>query len=82
MKIVALYGAEWCGDCRRSRTLLDKYGVSYNYIDIDKVAGASNKVAEINNGLKSIPTIVFDDGSILVEPSNLELQKKLNLGLS
>lgn len=82
MKIVALYGAEWCGDCKRSRSLLDKYEVNYNYIDIDKVAGAADKVAEINNGSKSIPTIVFENGSILVEPSNMELQNKLNLGLS
>ena len=82
MKIVAFYGAEWCGDCRRSRALLDKYGVIYDYIDIDKVADAADKVAEMNNGSKSIPTIVFDDDTILVEPSNLELQNKLHLGFS
>ena len=79
MKIVALYGAEWCGDCRRSRMLLTKYKISYNYIDIDKVTDAADQVAKLNNGFKSIPTILFDDGSILVEPSNEELLSKLGL---
>lgn len=74
-----MYGASWCADCKRSRNYLDEHGISYDFIDIDSVAGAADKVAEINKGLKSIPTIIFSDGDILVEPSNAELAKKLNL---
>lgn len=36
-------------------------------------------VEQINHGKRIIPTILFPDGSILVEPSNAQLAEKLNL---
>ncbi len=77
--IVTFYGAQWCGDCRRSRALLDKHGVSFNYVDLEVVEEAAAEVERINGGSKSIPTIVFSDGSVLVEPSDAELSAKLGL---
>ena len=74
-----MYGAGWCADCKRSREWFKSNNIEYDYIDIDSVEGAADKVAEINKGLKSIPTIIFADGSILVEPSNAQLAKQLNL---
>jgi mycoredoxin len=53
--------------------------VKYLLIDIDEVPGAADEVAKLNNGYKSIPTIVFSDGSVLVEPSNQELSVKLHV---
>lgn len=76
-KPIIIYGAPWCPDCRRSKTYFDQNNISYNWIDIDEVAGAADKVAELNDGLKSIPTIIFPDDSILVEPSNKQLADKL-----
>jgi mycoredoxin len=72
-KQLLFYGAQWCADCRRSKKLLDEYHVSYRYIDIDAVEGAADEVVRINNGLQSIPTICFPDGTVLVEPSNAAL---------
>ena len=77
--ITKFYGATWCADCHRSRKFLDEKNVEYPLIDIDKVPGAADEVAKINNGYKSIPTIVFSDGSVLVEPSNQELANKLQI---
>lgn len=74
---IKFYGATWCPDCRRSKQLLDEKGVEYDYINIDEVEGAAEEVKKINNGMQSIPTIVFPNGTILVEPSNTELQKNL-----
>ena len=72
-----MYGAEWCGDCRRSKRFLDANNVSYNYIDVEADASASDKVIEINGGMRSIPVIVFPDGSHLTEPSDNDLKSKL-----
>lgn len=77
-KKIKFYGATWCPDCRRSKQYLDEKGVTYEYIDIEKVEGAAEEVERINNGYQSIPTIVFPNGKILVEPSNTELQKALD----
>lgn len=77
MPTITLYGADWCPDCKRSMAFLDSKNIKYKYINIDHDPKAAEKVAEINKGLKSIPTIVFQDGSILVEPSNVELAQKI-----
>lgn len=74
---IKFYGATWCPDCRRSKAYLDEKKVSYEFINIDEIEGAAREVEKINNGLRSIPTIVFPNGTVLVEPSNEELQKAL-----
>ena len=79
MKTIQFYGADWCADCIRSKTYLDSHNIPYHYIDIDSTPGAADKAAELNNGLRRIPTIVFPDGAILVEPSNEQLAKQLAL---
>ncbi len=73
MTNIVMYGASWCADCRRSKNFLESKNVPYDYIDIETVPGAADKVADINDGMKSIPTIVFPDGGVLVEPSNDQL---------
>ena len=72
-----MYGAEWCGDCRRSKRFLDSNNVSYEYIDVEADPSASDKVIEINGGQRSIPVILFSDGSHLTEPSDNDLKAKL-----
>lgn len=72
-----MYGAEWCGDCRRSKKFLESNNVAYNYIDVEADASASDKVIEINGGQRSIPVIIFEDGTHLTEPSDAALKAKL-----
>lgn len=74
---IIFYGANWCPDCRMSKELLDSMGVEYEYIDIEKDPEAAKKVVEINKGFQSIPTIVFPDSHILIEPSNKELRAEI-----
>lgn len=77
--MIVLYGANWCPDCRRSKAFLSEQRIPYEYIDLEKVPEASKVVESYNNGKHIIPTIVFDDGSILTEPSNEDLADKLGL---
>jgi len=77
MSNITMYGAEWCGDCRRSKKFLDSNNVAYNYIDVEADASASDKVIEINGGQRSIPVIIFEDGTHLTEPSDAALKAKL-----
>ena len=74
---ITMYAADWCGDCRRSKRLMDSLGVKYDVIDVEKDASAAEKVKEINNGMQSIPVIIFPDGTHLTEPSDPELKAKL-----
>jgi glutaredoxin-like protein len=72
---ITMYGADWCGDCRRSKRLFEELNVEYTLIDTDLTA--ADKVIEINGGAKSIPVIVFSDGTHLTEPSDNDLKAKL-----
>lgn len=82
MADVTMYGADWCGDCRRSKRLLDALDVSYEYIDVDVNDSAREKAVQINGGRQSIPVITFADGTHLTEPSDPALREKLSsLGL-
>ncbi len=76
---ITVYGAYWCPDCRRSKLFLGEHQIPYNWIDIEADPDAERFVIEKNNGKRIIPTIVFKDGSFLVEPSNAELAAKLGL---
>jgi glutaredoxin-like protein len=72
-----MYGADWCKDCRRSKALLDSLEIDYDFIDIEADDSAVEKVIEINGGKKSIPVIVFADGTHLTEPTDPDLKAKL-----
>jgi thioredoxin reductase (NADPH) len=76
---ITVYGAYWCPDCRRSKQFLGEHQIPYNWINIENDPAAEQFVIEKNNGKRIIPTIVFADGSALVEPSNAELAQKLGL---
>lgn len=76
---IRMYGAEWCSDCKRSKLYFDQKGIDYEYIDIDDDPKALKIVRKANKGRRTIPTIIFEDGSILVEPTNQELAAKLGL---
>lgn len=74
---IIMYGASWCPDCHRSRAYLDSHNIPYEWVNIEESAEAADLVTEINGGYRSIPTIVFPDGSHLTEPSNQVLEAKL-----
>ena len=73
-----MYGAMWCGDCRRAKRVLDAHGASYRWLAVEVDPDAAHRVREINGGRQTIPTILFPDGAILVEPSDAELRAKLS----
>ena len=79
---VIVYSTVWCSDCRRTKRFLDAHGIEYTLIDIDQNREAAREVVRINGGFRTIPTVVFEDGSVLVEPSDHELAEKLGLAVS
>jgi mycoredoxin len=76
--IITIYATEWCWDCRRARKFFDQNGIPYQWVNIDHDKEAEIYVKQTNKGMRSVPTIVFPDGSILVEPTNQQLERKLD----
>ena len=76
---LTVYGAPWCSDCKRAKKFLGEQRVHYNWVDVEQDADGLALVERVNKGKRIIPTIVFDDDSMMVEPSNAELAAKLGL---
>lgn len=76
---ILVYGTSWCGDCAMARRFLVQHGVAYRFINIDRDPAGRHYVEATNRGMRSVPTIVFADGSVLVEPSRTELAAQLGI---
>ena len=78
---IVIYGTIWCGDCRRVRRFLDMQNIAYKFIDSDHDKAGEQFVIKTNRGMRSVPTIVFEDSTILVEPSTTQLAMKLGVAV-
>lgn len=76
---IKIYATTWCGDCRMAKRWFDSHDISYEYINIEEDEQAAEYVTRVNRGYQSVPTIVFPDGTILVEPSTRELASKFSV---
>ena len=81
VQTIRMYSTTWCGDCRRSKRFLKEHHISFEEIDLEQDPEATELVMSLNHGRRIIPTIIFPDGSVLVEPSNLALASKLGIQL-
>jgi mycoredoxin len=75
---IVMYSAEWCPDCRRAKFFMKRKKISFMEIDVNNDKKAEAFVKELNNGNRSVPTIIFPDGSMMVEPSTEELEEKFS----
>jgi glutaredoxin-like protein len=78
---IRVYGTNWCPDCARAKKVLNQHQIAFKWIDIERDPEAADYVVKVNNGNRSVPTIIFPDGTRLVEPSNSELEKKIATGV-
>lgn len=76
---IRVFGAPWCPDCKRSKQFLGEQRIPYDWIDIEQDETGRKYVQQVNDGKQIIPTILFADGSILVEPTNADLARKLDI---
>lgn len=76
LSTITMFGAEWCGDCRRTKKQLDELGIEYDYVDLEDEPAAAEVARDIS-GRTNIPVVVYPDASHHVEPSNADVEAKL-----
>lgn len=76
---IVMYATTYCPDCRRAKAFFEDNHIDYLSVGLEGNEEAGQFVKSVNNGNRSVPTIIFPDGSIMVEPSLSELQKKFSL---
>ncbi len=79
MAALRVLGTSWCSDTVRARAFLDEHHIDYEWTDIDVDERGASEVESWHDGQRVVPTIVFDDGTMLSEPSNEELAAKLDI---
>lgn len=75
---IVMYSVDWCPDCKRAKFFFKRNHINVIEVNVDADEKAAAFVREINSGARSVPTIVFPDGSIMVEPSAEELAEKFS----
>ena len=80
--VLKVYATSWCFDCRRVKRFLSESAIPFEWIDIDRDKQAEQYILQVNHGMRSVPTLLFADGSILTEPSNAQLSAKFNSTLA
>lgn len=75
---IIMYSTEYCPDCKLAKAYFEANEIAYQQVNLEGNEEATEFVKQINRGFQSVPTIIFPDGSILVEPSLTELRKKFS----
>jgi mycoredoxin len=75
--MLTMYSTSWCGYCHRLKSQLDREGIGYTVVDIEKDHTAAEFVMSVNGGNQTVPTVRFPDGSALTNPSIVEVKRRL-----
>ena len=73
-----MYTTEYCSDCIRAKQFFEANNIPHLRVGLEGNTEATDFVMKVNNGYKSVPTIIFPDGSVLVEPAWEELKAKIS----
>jgi mycoredoxin len=74
---ITMYSTTWCGYCRRLKAQLNREGIAFTEVDIERTPAAAEFVMSVNGGNQTVPTVVFPDGSAATNPSVAEVKARL-----
>ena len=74
---VTMYSTPWCGYCHRLKGQMDREGIAYDVVDIERQPDAAEIVMQANGGNQTVPTLIFPDGTTQTNPSVKQVKAKL-----
>jgi len=74
---LTMYSTTWCGYCRRLKSQLDREGIEYREVDIERTPGAADFVMSVNGGNQTVPTVHFPNGTALTNPTLAQVKDQL-----
>jgi mycoredoxin len=75
--MITMYSTQWCGYCHRLKSQFEREGIEYNVVDIEHDDAAAAFVMGVNDGNQTVPTIRFDDGTTLTNPTIVQVKAQL-----
>lgn len=79
MAKLTMYSTQWCGYCQRLKAQLNRENIEFDEIDIEQDENAASLVEKVNGGNRTVPTIVYEDGTAVTNPSLIQVKEKLGL---
>lgn len=76
---VTMYSTTWCGFCARLKKSMEREGIAYDEVNIELDEDAAKLVESVNGGNRTVPTLVFADGTALTNPSLAQVKAQLAL---
>jgi mycoredoxin len=75
--VLTMFSASWCGYCHRLKSQLDREGIAYEVVDIERDPAAADYVMSVNGGNQTVPTVRFPDGTAMTNPSIVQVREHL-----
>jgi mycoredoxin len=75
--MLTMYTTTWCGYCVRLKAALTGAEIAFEEVNIELDETAADLVMSVNGGNRTVPTVVFPDGSALTNPSLAEVRERL-----
>ena len=75
---VTRFTTQWCGYCVRLKKMMQREGIEFAEVDIENDAAAADLVMQANGGNRTVPTLVFRDGTALTNPSIDQVKSQLS----
>ncbi len=75
---VTMFTTQWCGYCVRLKKMMQREGIDFAEVDIENDAAAADLVMQANGGNRTVPTLVFRDGTALTNPSIDQVKSQLS----
>jgi mycoredoxin len=76
--VLTMYSTTWCGYCRRLKSQMDREGIAYTEVDIEQDPESADFVMSVNGGNQTVPTLRFDDGTAMTNPTIVEVKAHLD----
>ena len=74
---ITMYSTPWCGYCRGLKSGLDREGITYTEVNIERHPASADYVMSLNGGNQTVPTVVFPDGTSATNPSLAQVRLRL-----
>jgi mycoredoxin len=74
---VTMYTTSWCGYCVRLKKMMQGEGIEFAEVNIETDESAADLVMRANGGNRTVPTLVFSDGTALTNPSIDQVKAQL-----
>ena len=75
--LVTMYTTDWCGYCVRLKKLMQREGIPFSEVNIERDDAAAALVMQANGGNRTVPTLLFPDGVALTNPSIDQVKAQL-----